>query len=165
MIDLALLHDTSELISQNFKADEIEAIGKILFKKYNSHRIAGKSNHITLSARKCAETLVEYCNSQKKTFELIQLLVGLDESTLNGKPLSVKGLEIYLNKLTKTGIYYDFRKRKILYSKKELNDLINWGSLKEGKEYPLTILSIDIVNNSKLVKKMVLLLWKRYTSS
>ncbi len=153
MIDLGLLHDTSELLSKNFKADDIEAIGKLLFKGFNCHSLAGKSSHITLSAKKCATVLVEYCNNEKKLFDLIQLLVHLDDNTLDGKPIEIKGLEEYLNRLTQTGIYYDFRKRKVLHSKQELTDLINWGSLKNGKEYYLTILSIDIVDNSKLVKK------------
>ncbi len=153
MVDIALLHETSELISKNFKADEIQELGKLIFKDFDCHRIAGKSSHITLSAKKCASTLVEYCNLNKKTFDLIQLLVALDGSTLNGTSVTIDGIEAYLNKLTASGIYYNFRKRKVLHSKKELMDLVNWGSLKEGKEYTLTILSIDIVNNSKLVKK------------
>jgi len=153
MIDLGMLHDTSELISMNFRADDIENIGKLLFKGFNCHNLAGKSSHITLSARKCASILVEYCNNEKKLFDLIQLLIHLDDSTLNGKPVKITGLEMYLNKLTQTGVYYDFRKRKVLRSKNELTDLINWGSLKDGKEYLFTIMSIDIVDNSKLVKK------------
>ncbi len=153
MVDLALLHETSELISQNFKADDIEAIGKIIFKTFDCHKLAGKSNHITLSPQKCAVVLVDFCNGEKKLFDLIQLLIQLDGSTMNGKPVTIHGLEVYLNKLTQAGVYYDFRKRKVLRSKKELNDLINWGALKDGKEYPLTVFSIDIVNNSKLVIK------------
>lgn len=153
MVDLGMLHNTSELISMNFKADDIENIGKLLFKSFNCHSLAGKSSHITLSARKCAAVLVEYCNNEKRLFDLIQLLIQLDDSTLNGKPVEIKGLEIYLNKLTQTGVYYDFRKRKVLRSKQELTDLINWGSLKDGKEYLFTIMSIDVVENSKMVKK------------
>ncbi len=153
MIDLALQHETAELLSQNFKADTIEAIGKIIFRSFDCHKLAGKSSHITLSPKKCAVILVDYCNAEKKLFDLIQLLIQLDESTINGKLVTVNGLEVYLNKLTQTGIYYDFRKRKVLRSKKELTDLLNWGSLKDGKEYTLTIFSIDIVNNSKLVIK------------
>ncbi len=153
MVDVALLHETSELIARNFKADDIQELGKLLFKDFDCHKLAGKSSHITLSSKKCAVTLVEYCNSSSKTFELMQLLVELDGSTLNGNPVTIEGIEEYLNKLTATGIYYDFRKRKVLYSKKEVSGLVNWGSLKDGKEYTMTILSIDIVNNSKLVKK------------
>ncbi len=153
MLDLALLHETSELLSQNFRADDIEDLGKIIFKDFNCHKLAGISNHITMSAHKCAQVLVEFCNKEKKLFDLIQLLVQLDESTLNGKLVTIHGLEIYLYKLTQAGVYYDFQKRKVLRSKMELTDLINWGSLKEGKEYSLTIASIDIVNNSLLVKK------------
>ncbi len=153
MVDLALLHETAELISRTFRADDIEAIGRLIFKSFDCHKLAGKSSHITLSSRKCAVILVDYCNEEKRLFDLIQLLIQLDGSTMNGKLVSVEGLEGYLYKLTQTGIYYDFRKRKVLRSKKEIDDLINWGSLKEGKEYPLTLFSVDIVNNSKLVLK------------
>lgn len=153
MIDLSLLNETTEIIANNFNPNEIESLGKIIYSPYNGHKAAGVENHITMSSRKCAYTLVQFINKSKKTFQLIKLIIEMDDSSLNGRPKKIEGLEGYLNKLIKCDIYYDFKKRKLHHSKKDAQRMINWGVLKEGKTYPITILSLDIVGNSRMVKK------------
>jgi len=153
LIDLSLLNETTEILAPNFSPEEIESLGKIIFPKYNGHKAAGVKNHITMSSRKAANALVQFLNTSKKTFQLIKLIVEMDDSTLNGKSITIEGLETYLNKLAKSGIYYDFKKRKLHHSKKNALEMINWGTLKDGKTYDITVMSLDIVGNSKLVKK------------
>ncbi len=153
MIDLSLLNETVEIIANNFTSNEIDDLGKIIIRHYDGHKAAGVKNHITLSPRKCANTLVNYINENKKTFQLLKLLIEMDDSSLNGKSKTIEGLESYLNKLAKSGIYYDFKRRKLHHSKKDAYEMINWGTLKDGKVYSITVMSLDIVNNSKMVKK------------
>ena len=153
MIDLSLLNETTEIIANNFTPGEIENLGKIIYPKYDSHIAAGVKSHITLSARKCANALVQFINESKNTFQLIKLIIEMDGSTLNGKAKTIEGLEAYLNKLVKSEIYYDFKKRKLHHSKKDAEEMINWGILREGKIYSITVMSLDIVENSKMVKK------------
>lgn len=153
MIDLSLLNETTEIIANNFSPIEIETLGKIIYPKYNSHQAAGVKNHITMSSRKCANSLVQFLNESKKTFQLIKLIIEMDDSFLNGKAKTIEGLEVYLNKLIKSDIYYDFKKRKLYHSKKDAQKMTNWGILREGKTYDITVMSLDIVENSNLVKK------------
>ncbi len=153
MIDLSLLNETTEILANNFNPNEIEDLGKIIYKHYNGHKAAGVKNHITMSPRKCANALVQFLNDSKKTFQLIKLIIEMDDSSLNGKSITIEGLEAYLNKLAKSSIYYDFKKRKLHHSKKDALEMINWGTLKDGKTYNITVMSLDIVGNSKLVKK------------
>ncbi len=153
MLEPALLNETSEILSKNFSADEIDKIGNMLYSGYSTHGIAGEGNHITFSSSRAASVLVSYSNTMRKTFELIKLLIELDDSTINGKAVGINGLETYLNKLTKCGIIYDFKKRKLHHGHKDRDVLVNWGSLKDGKVYSFSILSLDIVGNSKLVRK------------
>ena len=153
MIDLSLLNETSEILANNFSPSEIEDLGRIIYSEYDGHKSAGVKNHITLSGKKAANALVQFMNLNKKTLQLIKLIIEMDESSLNGKPKIIDGLELYLNKLIKSDIYYDFKKRKLHHSKKDASGSVNWGILKEGKSYNITIMSLDIVANSKLVKK------------
>jgi len=148
-----LLNETTEILANNFTSEEIESLGKIIFSKYNGHTAAGVKNHITMSSRKAANALVQFLNTSKETFQLIKLIVEIDGSTLNGKAITIDGLETYLNELAKIGIYYDFKKRKLHHSKKDALEMLNWGILKDGKTYNITVMSLDIVGNSKLVKK------------
>ena len=153
MIDLSLLNETTEILANNFNSEEIESLGKIIFPKYDGHKAAGVKNHITMSSRKCANALVQFLNESKKTLQLIKLIIEMDDSFLNGKAKTIEGLEAYLNKLIKSDIYYDFKKRKLSHSKKDAQNMINWGILRDGKTYDITVMSLDIVENSKLVKK------------
>lgn len=153
MLEPALLNETSEILSNNFSADEIDRIGKLLFADYSGHTVAGECSHITLSSGRAASLLVDFSNAKKKTFELIKLIIELDESTLNGKSVMIEGLEAYMNKLSKSGLFYDFNKRKFFNKKKDKAELINWGSLRDGKIYHFSVMSLDIVGNSKLVRK------------
>ena len=114
MIDLSLLNETTEILATNFRPDEIEELGKLIYRQYDGHTAAGVKNHITMSPRKCAHALVQFINDSKKILQLIKLIIEMDDSTLNGKTISIDGLEAYLNKLAKSGIYYDFKKRKLL---------------------------------------------------
>ncbi len=153
MIDLSLLNETTEILANNFKSDEIEELGKLIYKRYDGHIAAGVKNHITMSPKKCANALVQFINDSKKTLQLIKLIIEMDDSTLNGKAITINGLESYMNKLAKSDIYYDFKKRKLYNSKKNALEMINWGTLKDEKTYNITIMSLDIVGNSKLVQK------------
>lgn len=153
MLELSLLNDTSEILAANFSADELDKIGGMIAPGYSCHEIAGENNHITFSSGRAASLLVEYCNSRKKTFDLIKLMIELDESLLNGKKVEISGLESYMNKLSRTGVIYDFRKRKLHHTKKDVSALVNWGSLKDNRNYSFSILSLDITGNSKLVRK------------
>ncbi|MDA3938849.1 MAG: adenylate/guanylate cyclase domain-containing protein [Spirochaetia bacterium] len=153
MIDLSLLNETTEILANNFTPGEIESLGKIIYSKYDGHKAAGVKNHITMSPRKCANALVQFLNESKKTFQLIKLIIEMDDSALNGKAKNIEGLEAYLNKLVKSDIYYDFKKRKLHHSKKDAHKMINWGILNDGKTYSITVMSLDIVGNSMLVKK------------
>ncbi|MBI9105850.1 MAG: adenylate/guanylate cyclase domain-containing protein [Spirochaetales bacterium] len=153
MLEPSLLHETSELLSVNFSADELDRIGGMIIPGYSCHFIAGENNHITFSSGRAASVLVEYCNTRKRTFDLIKLMIELDESSINGKSVELQGLESYMNKLSRSGVIYDFRKRKLHYSKKEVNYLVNWGSLKDDRSYYFSVLSLDITGNSNLVRK------------
>jgi len=153
LLEPSLLHETSELLSANFSADDLDKIGGMILPGYNCHEITGENNHMTLSSGRAASVLVDHCNNRKKTFELIKLMIELDESCINGRPVEIQGLETYMNKLSRTGVIYDFRKRKLHCTKKEVSNLVNWGTLKDNRSYFFSILSLDITGNSKLVRK------------
>ena len=152
MTEPSLLHQQIELLSANFKPAEINEIGKLIIKGYDSHAVTGTNSHITLSARKCASALVEACSEQDCSDKLIQMLAELDEKTLLGRPVKVDGIEALLNDLSKAGMVYDFHRKRVLHSRRDIHALVNWGSLKDGKEYHMSVMSLDIVNNSGLVK-------------
>ena len=153
MLDPSLKNLLIETVSLAIKAKEIDEIGKMLSKGFDLNQLSGKPSNVTIPPRLSATILVEYMVEKNKTAELIKLLAELDNSTILGRTLCIDGIDYFLQQLTQNGYVYDIRKRKVLPLKEDPQELPNWGALKEGKNYLVTVLSLDIVGNSELVKK------------
>lgn len=153
MLDPVLINDMTEMLTKHLKPNQIDEIGRMLLKRYNSHEKLGIDDHITIPRRRAAEALIDECLNRNKDEELIKCLIELDGSDLLGKPVCFDGIETFMKDLVSAGYLYDYKKRKIKKLKTEPEDLPNWGALREGKSYEVTVASIDIVGNSSLVKK------------
>jgi class 3 adenylate cyclase len=154
LLEPAIRNDFIELLSANFRTDQINALGKLVLGCFDSNEAAGERRHVSLSARKAATILVERCEQGEEITALLKLVVEVDQGTLHGRPVKLDGLEIFLEKLTRCGIRYDFRTRRILTSCKDTEELSNWGCLKEGRRYDITAMSVDIVGNSAKVRSL-----------
>src|SRR6056297_2862632 len=153
MLDPVLINDMTEMLTKHLKPNQIDEIGRMLFKRYNSHEKLGIDDHITIPRRKAAEALIDECLSSKKEEDLIKCLIELDGSDLLGKTVAFDSIESFMKDMVSSGYIYDFKKRRIKKLKDEQDELPNWGVLREGKNYEVTLASIDIVGNSDLVKK------------
>jgi class 3 adenylate cyclase len=153
-LDPAIRNDLIELIAANFKTEQVNELGRLILRCWDSNEAAGQRNHISLSSRKSAGLLVEQCEQSDETAALIKLVVEVDDGTVHGRPVQVEGLEEFLGKLIRTGIHYDFKTRKVTAAARNPQDLANWGCLKDGREYEVTVISLDIAGNSLLVRKL-----------
>lgn len=152
MLDISLKQEVIEILSASFKTDEINEIGVILFRKFDLHQVSGTRSTETVSSRRAATILVEYCMDNKGETALLEFLIQIDDSVFLGRTVTVEGLETFLLRFSQYGFFYNPDKRKIVSGKNDPLDMKNWGALKEGKTYGMTILSLDIVENSRLVK-------------
>ncbi len=153
VLEPALRNDLVELIAANFKTDEVNELGTLVLGSFDSNAVSGTKNHISLSARKSAKTLVDLCEHSGQVPSLVKLVVEVDESVVHGRAVKVNGLERFLGKLVRTGVRYDFATRRLVNGCKEPGELTNWGCLKEGREYDVTVISLDIEGSSALVRK------------
>ncbi|MDX9819749.1 MAG: adenylate/guanylate cyclase domain-containing protein [Desulfococcus multivorans] len=151
----ALKSEFVELLACSFKPEEINEIGKFFDKKYDHHALSGTERHVTVSSRKAALILVEHLGDDKRCglTRLVQFVVGLDGKLFMNRVTELKGLETFLAGLVRIGRHYDFRSGRIIESQKDLRKLLNWGALRDDKFYDVTIMSIDVVHNSELVRK------------
>jgi len=153
-LEPALRNDLIELIAANFKAAEINELGRLLFRSFDTNEAAGRSANVSLSARRSAGVLVEHCEQARATDSLIKLVVELDDGVIHGRVVRVREIEEFLGKLLRTGILYDFRTRKLISTRRDPLDLVNWGCLKDGREYDLTVISLDVAGNSARVRRL-----------
>jgi class 3 adenylate cyclase len=153
-LEPAIRNDLIELIAANFRTDEVNELGRLVLGCFDSNEAAGTKSHISLSARKCAGLLFEGCEHADQIAELIKLIVEVDDTVVHGRSVRIDGLEEFLGKLVRTGIHYDFRTRKVLVTRRDPSELPNWGCLKDGREYEITVVSLDIAGNSAKMRKL-----------
>jgi class 3 adenylate cyclase len=153
-LEPAIRNDLIELIAANFKAAEVNELGRLIFRCFDSNEASGRSTNISLSARRSAGILVEQCEQGGVIDSLIKLVVELDDGVIHGRVVRVQGMEEFLGKLLRTGILYDFKTRKLISARRDPLDLANWGCLKDGREYDLTVISLDVAGNSARVRKL-----------
>jgi class 3 adenylate cyclase len=153
MFDLTLIKGLTEIIANNLTFTDIEDVGKYFFKDYNTHKLEKVDNSITISTLTAARRFVNECVEKNLLDELFKFLIELDGTALRGRKTNLIGLENLLYSISKTGMYFDYNKRKFVKFDQDKEILLNWGSLKDGKEYDIVIASIDICSNSELVKK------------
>jgi class 3 adenylate cyclase len=153
MLEPSLRNELIELISANFNPDEMDELGTLLFREYDSHSLAEEMFNITLSRRRAAKLLVDFTAEKDKVKDLIKLIAELDNNLFRGRRRLINGIENYFYNLAKSGIIYNSQKRKLYFTKDEISKMKNWGSLRNGRTYPVTIMSVDVVDNSALVRK------------
>ncbi len=154
MFDETLIKDLSELLGKSLNFKDIEAIGGYLFKSrtYDLHAAAGVDEKVSISPLNAAKILVDEAENKGKLKDLFVFTIELDGSTLNGRVVALQGLENMLYRLTRSGQYYDFATRRFI-DVEDNRSLVSWGALRDGREYEVAIASIDICQNSELVKK------------
>jgi class 3 adenylate cyclase len=153
MLDLTLVKDLTEMLGKSLTFTDIEVLGKYFFKDYNTHKLAKIPDTQTISPLNAAKVLVDECSSKNKLDDFFKFVIELDGTPLNSRVVKLIGLENILYRLSRTGIYFDFNKRKFSSVSEDKKMMVNWGALKDAKEYPMIVASIDICSNSELVKK------------
>jgi class 3 adenylate cyclase len=153
-LDPAMKNLLIETVGGSLVADQVEALGQMLIPDLNIHDLSGKRRNFTLSPRMATQVLTEHLIEHKQLSEFIKLLVEMDEEIILGKELRIEGLEYFLQQLTETGLIYDSKKRKVVPLREDLSKRPDWGSLKNGRSYDVTVASMDIVGSSELVNKI-----------
>ncbi len=153
-LEPAIRNDLIELIAANFRTDDINELGRLVLGCFDSNAAAGTKSHISLSPRKCAGLLLDECERKNEVAALLKLVVEVDDDVVHGRTVRIDGLEEFLGKLVRTGIHYDFRTRKVVVARNDPSELPNWGCLKDGREYEITVMSLDIVGNSAKMRKL-----------
>jgi class 3 adenylate cyclase len=151
-LEPAIRNELVELICRNFRPREIEELGKLILRKYESNELSGTPKHVSLGSHKAAALLVNRCAESRKTEELVKLVVELDGAAIHGRKIRLDGVERLLGSLTKNGCHYDFRQRRLVSSCRDPEALVDWGCLRDGREYEVTIASLDIAGSSALVR-------------
>jgi hypothetical protein len=119
VLEPALRNDLIELLAANFKTEEINELGRLILGRFDSNEASGVKAHISLSSRKSARLLVDYCDNESQVPELLKLVVEVDDGVVHGRSVKVGGLEAFLGRLLRAGMHYDFKTHRIITACKD----------------------------------------------
>jgi class 3 adenylate cyclase len=143
------------LLEHNFETAEIDAIGKQLEPKFDSHFLSGQPFGITLRSDVSSRVIVEHFVKKGILNDLIVLVFNLyhsKDTVLLRREFKLDGADAFLQKLASAGYRFNAVSGALeIIEKEEEIDL--WGYLKEGESYNFSYLSIDIVGNSGIQLK------------
>ncbi|MGD9939789.1 MAG: hypothetical protein AB7T74_08330 [Clostridia bacterium] len=83
--------------------------------------------------------------------ELVEWLVHADRHGYKGKQYPIAGIDEIIKGVEQEGYLLD-PESELFYEDPRRQRTSSWGRLKAGVEYPITLLRIDIVNNTRIVR-------------
>lgn len=83
--------------------------------------------------------------------ELVEWLVQADRHGYKGKQYPIAGIDEIINGMEQEGYLLD-PESELFYEDPRRQRTPGWGRLKTGVEYPITLLRVDMVNNSRIVR-------------
>jgi len=151
-IPASLINGTIRLLYESLSIEIMERIAKMVDNDFDIYRVSGFRESIPIPPQDCATVVVHEMIRQERFVDLIETLVMVDQKGIMGRQYKIKGLPEIAKGLAALGFLYD-RYNNLFMEDPRLRATRNWGRLKEGQEYPIALLRIDIVHNSKIVRQ------------
>jgi hypothetical protein len=119
---------------------------------YDFHQRTGIPENIPIQKTEAARQLVSDIKANNLFTRFVSLLVDIHYNGLTGRKYPVHNIGNLIREIQDYGYLYD-KKNRMFVEDPKLRVSRNWGVLQEGEDYIFTFLRLDIVGNTKLVKK------------
>ncbi len=141
-----------ECISNSLDIRMCNKIGKKIEPLFDIYKVSGISEKIVIQTMDAAKILIDYFFEKEKPYRLIDEIINANFFGIDSYPITIYNLNVLLEEIEKMGYRYDKKLKRVVLIDK-YNNLVNWGYLEENEEYHFCFVSIDIVENSKIVRK------------
>lgn len=119
---------------------------------YNYHQRLGVSEAVSIPNNDVARQIIIDMRDNDSFIDFICILLKAPSGDFNGRKYSVPYIPQIMKELNELGLIYDSAS-KMFMENPNVRRTKNWSVLKEGEEYMFTFLRMDIVGNTKLVRK------------
>lgn len=122
-----------------------------IFGTYDLNERTGFPRSVPIPNREAARQIIVDCIEHDRFLDFLAILIEVDAKGMSGRRYRLPRLRDILEEVSEVGYRYDSDQRTFVEDVQTLTTR-NWGILREGEEYLLTFLRIDIVGNSELVR-------------
>jgi hypothetical protein len=137
---------------QSISVDSMIRFAGLVHPGYNIYRRLGLTEGMPVSNQSAAGRIVADMIQDGFYIDFVEALVHADAEGYMGRRYALRGLNDVVSGVIQAGYSYDKVSGRFFENQRE-RVTENWGRLKEGDERRMTVLRLDIVGNSVLVRK------------
>lgn len=139
-------------LGDSIPADMTGRIAKEIMRGYDLHIRTGFRDSIPISGQIAASAVVDDAVADGRFLLLVERMALLDREGFMGRPYKIPVLRDLFRAIQAEGYVWDESTRHFMENP-SIRRTPNWGRLLEDEEYRFSLVRLDIVKNSKLVKK------------
>ncbi len=147
----SLAQATKKNLNESLNADMLERIAKDIFPDYDLHLRTGFPPNIPLTGQVAAGRIVDDSVEEGRYLQLLERLARLDREGFMGRAYRINGLYDLIKAVEAEGYLWDAETSHLMEDPR-IRRTPNWGRLIEGEEFRFSLLRIDVVKNSRIVK-------------
>lgn len=119
---------------------------------YSYHKIFGISESVSISAPDVARSIILDMRDRNLYPDFVAAMMKAQNGTMFGKKYHFIHMPDILSELNEFGLIYD-QASEMFMENPDIRCTRNWSVLREGRDYLITLLSLDLVGNTKIVRK------------
>lgn len=127
-------------------------IARKVFHNYDINKRTGFPDSIPIPKKDAAAQIIRDAESSGRILQLVQVLVEIHLKGHMGREYPITNIREILREMFENGYLYD-QECCMFVENSDVQRTRNWGVICEGEDYPFTLLRLDIIGNSKLVRK------------
>jgi class 3 adenylate cyclase len=139
-------------LQQSLPVDAMIRFAQFVSPGYDIYRRTGLKEGMPIPNQDAANRIVSDMILDGVFIDFVETLIRVDSEGFMGRQYDLRGLDDVIGDLIRHGYSYD-KTTGQFFENQQMRISQNWGRLKEGDERPMTVLRLDIVGNSTLVKQ------------
>jgi hypothetical protein len=127
-------------------------LARRLFGGYDLSERTGFPRSVPIPNRTAARQIVDDAADANLFLEFVTLLIEIERLGMEGRKYRFPRLPALVNEILEVGYRFDSATRTFVEDS-AIRTTRNWGVLREGETYIMAFLGVDVVGNSRLVRK------------
>ena len=137
---------------ESLDAGMIERVAQAVLPDYDLRGRTGFPPNIPVQAQTAASRVVDDCASEERFLHLVEALARLDREGFMGRPFRIVGLRELSKAIGAEGYAWD-RETSRFMEDPRVRRTPDWGRLAPGEDLRFSLLRVDVVKNSRIVRK------------
>jgi len=141
-----------DALSHSMTVHVMERLASRIIPNYNLHERIGFPETVPVPQRDAAEQVVLDMKAEGYVPRFTELLIEVNQNGLMGRRIPIRFLQRIINEIEEMGYLYN-QEYRIFMEGGQGARTPGWGILRQGQTYDLSFVKMDIVGNTKLVRK------------